>query len=91
MDISFPHDTSTFRGTNLTIVFPALVDGKRIECAISAEALEDHFGAQSARETDLLAAFVEHRPAIEQAARRLFAQLGDTPLLLRSGYLRFAR
>ena len=90
MDIIFPHDAPAFHAADLTVVFSARVNGKLIDCAITAEALEDNFGAESARENDLLSAFAAHRHAIERAARRLFAQLGEKPLLLRSGYLRFA-
>ena len=47
MEIRFPADAPAYRDFNLTLVFPALVDGARVPCAISVEALEDHFGAPS--------------------------------------------
>ncbi|WP_245747078.1 DUF1488 family protein [Paraburkholderia lycopersici] len=57
-------------------------------CAITAEALEDHFGARSAREPDLRRAFHRHRQAIEAAAARLVEETDGTPVILHSGYLR---
>jgi hypothetical protein len=57
MNILFPADAPAYRDTNLTVVFAALVDGERVPCAISVEALEDHFGAHSALESALMAAF----------------------------------
>lgn len=47
MNIRFLPDAPDYRSTNLTIEFAALVDGRRVPCAISVEALEDHFGAQT--------------------------------------------
>lgn len=52
-----------------TVAFPVLVDGAEAECEISAEALEDHFGATSMRGADLVAAFDAHRTEIEAVAR----------------------
>jgi hypothetical protein len=57
MHITFPDDKPVFDGANLSVNFTACVDGEPVTCAISAEALEDHFGADSALEADLLAAF----------------------------------
>jgi hypothetical protein len=65
------------------------VDDTRVQCAISAEALEDHFGAASLREEDLLAAFESNRRRIEHAARNLLNEIGAKPVLLHSGYFRF--
>jgi hypothetical protein len=47
MDIRFLPDAPDYRDANLTVEFAAIVDGRRVPCAISVEALEDHFGAQS--------------------------------------------
>jgi hypothetical protein len=73
----------------LRLTFPALVDGERVECCITAEALEDHFGARSPREEDTLHAFTRHRAKIEDAARELLQTLGKKPVILHSGYFRF--
>jgi hypothetical protein len=57
MHITFPDDQPVFDGANLTVRSTARVDGEPVECAITAEALEDHFGAHSALESALMAAF----------------------------------
>jgi Protein of unknown function (DUF1488) len=74
---------------DLVLAFPALVDDHPVQCAITAEALEDHFGAHSLREDDLVGAFLAHRFEIETAARRLLDEVGAKPVLLHSGFFRF--
>jgi hypothetical protein len=50
-------------------------DGKtRVRCAISREALDDHFGGDH---RDKVEVFQQHRPAIEEKARRKYLA-GDT-------------
>jgi hypothetical protein len=89
MHIHFPNDPPLYSGPNLTLTFPALVDGERVNCSITAEALEDHFGAVSPREEDTLRAFNDNRNKIEHAARRLLQAMGKKPVVLHSGYFRF--
>jgi uncharacterized protein DUF1488 len=89
MHISFPHHAAEYCARDLVIAFPALVDGAPVQCAITAEALEDHFGATSLREPDLIDAFNAHRFEIEQAADRMLNEVGGKPVLLHSGYFRF--
>lgn len=89
MRIRFPDDPPHYCGLDLVLTFPALVDGQRVSCSITAEALEDHFGAESPREEDTLRAFECHRHKIEHAARRLLRVLGKKPVMLHSGYFRF--
>ena len=89
MRIHFPNDPPQYCGPDLTLTFPAVVDGKRVDCRITAEALEDHFGARAPREEDALHAFNRHRDKIHGAARELLETLGDTPVILHSGYFRF--
>jgi Protein of unknown function (DUF1488) len=89
MEITFPAKPAEFRGWNLTVGFVARVDDRHVDCAISAEALEDHFGAESPDPDDLLAAFDRNRPAIERAARNVLRNSDSSEILLRSGYLRF--
>jgi hypothetical protein len=57
MRITFPDDEPAFNGSSLRVQFMAQVDGEPVVCAITAEALEDHFGARSALEDVLLSAF----------------------------------
>ncbi|MGK8206135.1 DUF1488 domain-containing protein [Burkholderia cenocepacia] len=89
MQISFPPERPEFRGLDLALAFPALVNGVRVSCAITAEALEDRFGAASPGEADLVLAFARHRADIECAARRMLEAVGGHPVLLHSGYFRF--
>jgi hypothetical protein len=89
MQITFPKEIPEYSGRELTLAFPALVDGERVECTITAEALEDHFGAASPRFEDMLGAFDAHRPRIEAAARRLLSETNAQCAVLRSGYVRF--
>ncbi len=89
MRITFPSEPPQYRGWNLTVGFVAQLDGQAVDCAVSAEALEDHFGAPSSCETDLLAAFSLNRSTIERVARRMLHATGTRHLLLRSGHFRF--
>jgi hypothetical protein len=89
MQINFPKEVPEYSGRELTLAFPAMVNGERVECMITAEALEDHFGAASPRLEDMLGAFDAHRPRIEAATRRLLSETNARCLVLRSGYVRF--
>jgi hypothetical protein len=89
MNIHFPQERPEYCARDLVVVFPAEVDGARVQCAITAEALEDHFGAPSLREDDLIGAFDAHRLPIEEAARNLLNEVGPKPVMMHSGYFRF--
>jgi hypothetical protein len=89
MQITFPQEPAEYCGRDLVLVFPALVDGERVQCAITAEALEDHFGAESLREEHVQRAFEGNRHVIEKAAREVLQELGKKPVLLHSGFFRF--
>jgi hypothetical protein len=91
MQIVFPKEVPEYSGRELTLAFPAMVDGERVECTITAEALEDHFGAASPRAEDMLHAFDRHRDRIEAVARRLLSDTRAQCLVLRSGYVRFVQ
>ena len=91
MDIMFPGVPPVYRGTDLRLSFPAMVDGRRVECRISAEALKQHFGAKSVREPDLHDAFQTHRAEIESAARWMLLGTTASCIVLRSGTLRFLK
>ncbi len=67
----------------------ASVDGHQACYAITAEALEDHFGARSYRSEDLKQAFTGHRDDIESMARALFEVTGSKDITLHSGHFRF--
>jgi len=89
MNISFPSCAPEYCAPDLALQFPALVDDRLVECSITAEALEDHFGARSPREEDLVDAFIAHRTEIALAAQRLLNEVGGKPVILHSGYFRF--
>jgi hypothetical protein len=89
MQIIFPNESPEYSGRELTLAFPAMVDGERVECMITAEALEDHYGAASYRLEDMIGAFAAHRARIEAATRRLLSETSAQCLILRSGYVRF--
>jgi hypothetical protein len=88
MKISFPRTAPGFDSESFTLVFPAEVDSTRIECGITAEALEDHFGARSISEPDLVKAFRAHRGVIEEAAVVLIEAAHGAPVVLHSGVFR---
>jgi hypothetical protein len=90
MNITFPQQAPVYLADDPALTFWALVDGESIPCTISAEALEDHFGAASWREEDLERAFESGRCLIEGAAEQLLASVGCRPVMLRSGYFRFS-
>ncbi|KAG8152432.1 DUF1488 domain-containing protein [Burkholderia catarinensis] len=76
-----------FDGAALQLCFVVDVDGAPQTCAITVEALEDHFGAPSALEADLRAAFERGRARIEAACAEVLADRhGD--VVLHSGYFR---
>jgi hypothetical protein len=86
MDIRFSSDAPLYRDSNLTVVFAALVDGAHVPCAISVEALEDHFGAPAASRDASMKAFDAGRAHIEQVARAHLELSNGTPVLLKSGH-----
>ena len=83
MAIVFPA-VETLDGHRDVVSFPADVNGQRIRCAVSWEALQDHFQGDNIPPLD---AFRTSRSAIEQVAERLinrqrFEQ--DGSILIRS-------
>jgi hypothetical protein len=88
MNITFPHRDPVFDGEDYLVRFMTNVDAVETECAISAEALEDHFGAKSALEADLLAAFTNERTRIEAIGKQALERNGGRPVVLRSGVVR---
>ncbi|SAK47209.1 periplasmic protein [Caballeronia catudaia] len=89
MNIKFLSQAPVYQGDAPSLTFAAVADGEQVQCTISAEALEDHFGAASWREEDLQLAFECHRSSIEGAAEHLLNRIGGTSVVLRSGFFRF--
>ncbi|VXB72321.1 conserved hypothetical protein [Burkholderia sp. 8Y] len=90
MHITFSDDPPVFNGDDLAIHFTALVDGEAVVCSISAEALEDHFGAPSPREEDLLPAFESGAARIRAVCAEALDDNGGQSVVLRSGLFRVA-
>jgi hypothetical protein len=90
MHITFAEDPPVFDGVDLVINFTALVDGQPVVCSISAEALEDHFAAVSAREEDLMPAYEQGRPRIRAVCAEALDENGGQAVVLRSGLFRVA-
>ncbi|WP_051180297.1 DUF1488 family protein [Caballeronia insecticola] len=90
MHITFAEEAPTYDGDDLAIHFAALVDGEPVVCSISAEALEDHFGAPSPREEDLLDAFAGGIARIRAVCAEALDENGGKPVVLRSGLFRVA-
>jgi hypothetical protein len=88
MHVTFPDDQPVFDGANLTVRFAAHVDGEPVECAITAEELEDHFGAKSALEPALMAAFDNGRNRIRSVCAEALGQNGGKSVVLHSGLFR---
>ncbi|WP_423760914.1 DUF1488 domain-containing protein [Burkholderia sp. NLJ2] len=85
--VTMPDAPPEFDGAALQLCFTVDVDGQPEPCAITAEALEDHFGAGSALEADLLDAFERGRARIEAACADVLAD-GKGGVVLHSGYFR---
>lgn len=73
---------------NTTVAFDAVIDGVRVSCEISEEALEDHFGATSTTQVELIRAFKTHRIVIEAVARIKIPQrlMAGRPLLVAADF-----
>jgi hypothetical protein len=88
MQITFSDDMPAFDGSNLTVRFMARVDGEPVTCAITAEALEDHFGAESALESTLMKAFDKGRQRIRSVCAEVLDQNHGEGVVLHSGLFR---
>jgi Protein of unknown function (DUF1488) len=90
MHITFSDDPPIFDGVDLELNFTALVDGQPVVCAITVEALEDHFGAASARDEHVLPAYEKGRARIRAVCAEALDESGGRPVVLRSGLFRVA-
>ncbi|AOY95032.1 hypothetical protein BKK79_24715 [Cupriavidus sp. USMAA2-4] len=88
--IAFPDATPDYCAAGPCLDCAATVDGHPATYSVTAEALEDHFGARSLRADDLLCAFQHHRQEIQDVARALFEMTGAHRIVLHSGHFRFA-
>jgi hypothetical protein len=88
MKITFPDNTPSFDGSTLKLRFIACVEREPVECAITAEALEDHFGANSPQEDELLRAFERGRARIRAVCAAALEQNDGASVELHSGLFR---
>lgn len=80
--VHFPQEPARYT-SNMTVEFPVLIGGKRVQAEISADALKERFGARSDAGAELLRAFNASRKAIEHIARaKLPDRLATGRLLL---------
>jgi hypothetical protein len=86
--IAFTDEPPNFDGAEMEVEFIALVDGERVVCSITVEALEDYFGAASPLEAELLRAFEGGRARIHKIARLALQDNDGRPVVLRSGMFR---
>ncbi|HEX7683013.1 MAG TPA: DUF1488 domain-containing protein [Trinickia sp.] len=89
--VTFPDEAPVFDGAQMVVRFVAMVDDVPVSCAITAEALEDHFGAGSTLEAELLRAFAEGRQRIHEVCRLAVEQSAGAAVVLRSGLFRIER
>lgn len=87
--IEFHTSPPRYCAADLTLTCTASVDGIPACYAVTAEVLEEHFGARSWRQEDLLQAMESHRGTIEDMARSLFKLRDSHNIVLRSGHFRF--
>ncbi|MFC3109450.1 DUF1488 domain-containing protein [Undibacterium arcticum] len=85
MDISFPRDIEAHIDPSEGVAFQAIVDGDRVWCVISREALEDHFDVTSSSGQSWVSTFNQNRGRIEEVATRLLERSSGTERLLSTG------
>ena len=88
MQTTFPDDKPVFDGANQTMRFTARVDGETVVCAITVEALEDRFGADSARQAALMAASDKGRYRIRSVDAEALDRNNGEGVVLHSGLFR---
>jgi len=88
MRIAYPDEEPVFDGAQMVVRFAAVVDGVELACAVTAEALEDHFGARSALPEDILRAYHEGTERIRSVCTRAIEANDGAAVVLRSGLFR---
>ena len=69
LDLRFQNPAPRYDSDRDIVSFIGEANGETVSCAISGEALEDHFAAASSTNKERLAGFQENRSAIEEMAR----------------------
>lgn len=70
-NITVNTDSPEWISNNDTIRFEATINGRRIPCTISFEAMLDRYHPSSTSVTDVMAAFEKNQEDIQQLARTL--------------------
>lgn len=68
-EIIFPDIEARYVFDRDYLAFPAQVDGKPVECLVTAELLMQHFGARGISEEEMREAYQGHRTDIQSLAR----------------------
>ena len=90
MRVTFPDDAPVFDGAQMVVRCVVHVDDVPLSCAVTAEALEDHFGAHSTLEAELLRAYDKGRDRIRAVCIRAIEDSHGAAVVLRSGLFRIA-
>jgi hypothetical protein len=72
IDLIFDGSTARYDFGRDTVAFVGATFGRPVQCAISREALDDHFGADGLDNTGRVEAFQRNRSKIERLARRKY-------------------
>jgi hypothetical protein len=86
-DLTFPQPDERYIVDLHVVVFSGMDGNARVRCAVSGEALDDHFNGDA---RDKLDVFRRHRRTIEQESRRKYLAgdtEGDGSILIRTGDL----
>lgn len=67
--LAFPEPQPSYDGTHYVVRFTGIDGTKRVDCAISIEALDDHYRGDN---REKLKVFAANRDAIEHEARRKY-------------------
>ena len=79
LDLRFADAPPRYDFNRDTVVFPGEAEGERVLCAISREALEDHFGADGQTKEQRVETFRRNRREIEQMAREIYLNKPVSP------------
>lgn len=74
---------SAYDFDHMAVAFPVVVDGDQKRVLVSADALQDHFGAYDS--DNFVAVFESNRHAIEAVAARMIEQGASGEIILKSG------
>jgi hypothetical protein len=72
IDLTFDGSTARYDFSRDTVTFVGAAFGSAVQCAISREALDDHFGTDGVDNNGRVEAFQKSRPKIERLVRRKY-------------------